>query len=193
MAPAALDVQGLIAGIDARLAELEPFIEEHAQLTAARAVLTGDGTAPARPAGRAATRSGRPARRAVGRRAPRGANRAAILAHVAEHPGATVAQISDATGIPRPTLYTTVSGLKKKGELIATGRGVKVPQAGTPARPRGARRARSRGRATRRAPARSRAARGPAATLRAPEISDAAARAGTTDVGVEPSSRARGE
>lgn len=189
MAPAALDVRGIIAGIDARLAELAPLIEEHAQLTAARAVLLGDGAASARAA-RTAPRSARATRPAAGRRAPRGANRAAILAYVAAHPGATVAQIADATGIAKPTLHTTVSGLKKRGDLIAAGRGVKTPGADAPTRAKtGARSARPRRLAARRA-TRRRAARRPAAARSASEASDAATPADTSNAGGVPSSDA---
>lgn len=181
MAPSPPDVASIVADIDARLAELAPLIEEHAKLTAARVELTRDGIAPARPARRTAAGSARAARR----RAPRGANRGAILAYVAENPGATIAQIAEATGIAKPTLYTTVSGLKKRGELIASGRGVKAPQADAPTRSR-ARRARSRRRASRRAAAGARAARRPAAPP-APDASDAAAPTGTTDAHGTPS------
>lgn len=122
-------VASIIDGIDARLAELAPLIDEYNQLQAARAVLTDAdlGAAPAsggRARGARASRSARPA--AAGRRAPRGANRAAILAFVGANPGATVAQISDATGIAKPTLHSTVYGLKRRGELQASGDGVEL-------------------------------------------------------------------
>lgn len=188
MAPSPPDVVSIVADIDARLAELEPLIEEHAKLTAARAELTGDGPALARPAGRPAARSARARRPAAGRWAPRGANRAAILAYVAEHSGATVAQIADATGIAKPTLHSTVSQLKRRGDLIAAGRGVKTPQVDAPARARArARRARSKRRAARRAAARRRAARRPAATPIAQDRTDSAAPAGSTDGTAVPS------
>lgn len=185
MAPRQPDVASIVADIDARLAELAPLIEEHAKLAAARAELTGNGAAPARPARRTADRTARATRPAAGRRAPRGANRAAILAYVAENPSATVAQISDATGIAKPTLHATVYGLKRTGDLVSSGRGVKTPQVDAPARARA--RARSRGRAARRAAAKRRAASRSPTTPAAPDASDARAPAGATDRDAAPS------
>jgi hypothetical protein len=167
---------GIIEGIDARLAELQPLVEEYNQLQAARTALNAvDPTAASASRGRVrATQtagSARPAATPSGR-APRGANRAAILAFVGANPGATVAEISDATGIAKPTLHSTVYGLKRRGDLEASGDGVKLPAAAgatTSAPARAARRAtrpRAGRRARRRATRRSAARRAPRATAR---------------------------
>jgi IclR-like helix-turn-helix domain-containing protein len=185
MAPAP-DVNSIIADIDALLAELAPRIAEHARLTAARAELTGNGTASARPTRGRPARAARAARRTARGRAPRGANRAAILEYVDKNPGATVAQISDATGIARPTLHTTVYALKRRGELVAHGRGVQKSTAGRSTRPR----PNARRRAARRAGSRRGAARRSASGRAAAKGSTSAprvARTGTTDAdGTEP-------
>jgi sugar-specific transcriptional regulator TrmB len=130
MAPRADSITKIVEQLDAQLAELKPLIDEYERLEAARAVLlNGEPPQPRRSAPAGSPR--RPAgtrRRARARRAPRGANREAILAYVADHPGASAAEISDATGIPRPTTHTTVSQLKRKGDLAPEGSGVTLPR-----------------------------------------------------------------
>ena len=59
-------------------------------------------------------------------RAPRGANQAAILAIVEERPGVSVAEIAAVTKIPKPTVATTVSKLKREGVLADEAGGVKL-------------------------------------------------------------------
>lgn len=63
-----------------------------------------------------------------GERAAKGSNKRAILALVAEKPGITAAEISTMTGMKRTVVASTVSRLKRYGELIEheTG-GVCVP------------------------------------------------------------------
>lgn len=103
--------------IEKRLEELRPLIEEKERLEAVLAVLTNGAEAtPAR------TRSSAVVRRAPyaagkGRRAPRGANREAILNVVRERPGISAAEVADVTGIAKPTVHTTISQLKRKGIL----------------------------------------------------------------------------
>lgn len=192
MTPTTTGIAGIIEGIDARLAELQPLVEEYNQLQTARAALneaSASATSSSRRRGRATqtTGSARPAA-ARGGRAPRGANRAAILAFVGANPGATVAQISDATGIAKPTLHSTVYGLKRRGDLAASGDGVKLA-ASTDATPAPARAPRAtrrrgggrprRGTASRRGTARR---RGPA-RRRAAQSSRARAPASATDDG----------
>ncbi|HEY4279240.1 MAG TPA: winged helix-turn-helix transcriptional regulator [Conexibacter sp.] len=94
------------------------------------ATTTETATAPA-PAPR--RRRGRPAgsRRAAsadgeGGRAPRGANRDAILQLVEERPGVSVAEIASVTKIAKPTVATTVSKLKREGVLADEAGGVKL-------------------------------------------------------------------
>jgi hypothetical protein len=131
----------IIREIDARLAELRPLFREYEQLEEARRVLTQDEerSAPATPRRSASPRANRrPA--AAGRRAPRGANRTAILAYVERTPGARVAEIAEATGIPKPTVHSTVYGLKRNGVLIPEGDGVRVAGTTNTSRPTSSRR-----------------------------------------------------
>ncbi|MBB4661218.1 winged helix-turn-helix domain-containing protein [Conexibacter arvalis] len=130
--------------IEARLAELRPLIAEIEQLEAAKAALLAgaDASAVARrpkPARRAAGAGGarsasaagggrakRQPARDDGERAPRGANRDAILAIVEERPGVSVAEIASVTKIAKPTVATTVSKLKREGVLADEAGGVKL-------------------------------------------------------------------
>lgn len=61
-----------------------------------------------------------------GARAPRGANQEAIIAIVEERPGVSVAEIASVTKIPKPTVATTVSKLKREGVLADEAGGVKL-------------------------------------------------------------------
>jgi MarR family protein len=118
--------------IERRLAELRPLIEEKEQLESVLAALkngSGGGASP-RSAGRSTAIAGR-ARYAAGkgRRAPRGANREAILGVVRERPGITASEVADVTQIAKPTVHTTISQLKRKGILQPEGaNGVKLAQ-----------------------------------------------------------------
>ncbi|HET6449036.1 MAG TPA: helix-turn-helix domain-containing protein [Conexibacter sp.] len=114
--------------IEKRLQELRPLIEEKEQLEAVLAALTNGSTvaAPAAPRARATTT--RPAARAPyaggkSRRAPRGANREAILSVVRERPGVSAAEVAEITKIAKPTVHTTISQLKRKGILEPEGSG----------------------------------------------------------------------
>lgn len=121
---AGLSLEQLITQIDTRLDVLRPLVREFEQLESARAVLVADhgvGT-------RRARRSVRPgaASAARGRRAPRGANREAILRLAGERPGITVAEIATATGIGKPTVHSTVYTLTRGGALERAGDGIKL-------------------------------------------------------------------
>lgn len=59
-------------------------------------------------------------------RASRGATQAAILAIVEERPGVSVAEIVAVTKLPKPTVATTVSKLKREGVLADEAGGVKL-------------------------------------------------------------------
>ncbi|MCW2952102.1 MAG: hypothetical protein JWQ48_1272 [Conexibacter sp.] len=59
-------------------------------------------------------------------RAPRGANREAILTLVEERPGVSVSEIASVTKIPKATVATTVSKLKRDGVLADEAGGVKL-------------------------------------------------------------------
>lgn len=136
--------------IEARLAELRPLVAEIEQLEAAKAALLARSELPVPPAAaRQAPAQRRPARNggtaaparrrraraagaaaatppADGDRAPRGANRDAILKLVEERPGVSVAEIASVTRIAKPTVATTVSKLKREGVLADEAGGVKL-------------------------------------------------------------------
>jgi DNA-binding transcriptional ArsR family regulator len=117
--------------IERRLAELRPLIEEKEQLESVLAALkngTGGVAAATRSAGRATGASARAQYAAgKGRRAPRGANREAILSVVRERPGISASEVADITRIAKPTVHTTISQLKRKGILEPQGaNGVKL-------------------------------------------------------------------
>jgi hypothetical protein len=116
------------AEIRDRLNESRAAVEEYERLQAAEAALRG--VAPESgdtgSNGARATRKDKPrARRAVkaatgssaGARAPRGANRAAVLRVLEERPGVSVAELSSAAGVARPVLYNLLSALERKGEI----------------------------------------------------------------------------
>jgi len=113
--------------IEKRLQELRPLIEEKERLEAVLAALTnGSASTPAAPPARATpTRAvGRaPYAAGKGRRAPRGANREAILSVVRERPGVSAAEVAEITRIAKPTVHTTISQLKRKGILEPEGSG----------------------------------------------------------------------
>ncbi|ADB54169.1 winged helix-turn-helix transcriptional regulator [Conexibacter woesei] len=137
--------------IEARLAELRPLVEEIEQLEAAKAALLARSELPRPPAAARPAPQRRPARNgggsaaparrrraratagtaaatppADGDRAPRGANRDAILKLVEERPGVSVAEIASVTKIAKPTVATTVSKLKREGVLADEAGGVKL-------------------------------------------------------------------
>jgi DNA-binding transcriptional ArsR family regulator len=127
--------------IERRLQELRPLLAEKEQLEAVLAALT-NGHAPSADAssGRGRARAAAaPAAAAAGRapyaggrrrRAPRGANREAILKVVQERPGVSAAEVAEVTKIAKPTVHTTISQLKRKGILEPEGaNGVKLAKA----------------------------------------------------------------
>lgn len=122
--------------IEKRLAELRPLLAEKEQLESVLAALTNEqngGAAPRTRAPRAATSpaAGASARAPYAggksKRAPRGANREAILQVVRERPGVSASEVADVTKIAKPTVHTTISQLKRKGILEPEGaNGVKL-------------------------------------------------------------------
>jgi hypothetical protein len=140
--------------IEARLTELRPIVAEAERLEAAKDALLAEAAAidssPRRrpraalpsngfraelrngaastPIARATNGNGRHSNggEADDDRAPRGANQTAILAVVDERPGVSVAEISSVTKIPKPTVATTVSKLKREGVLADEAGGVKL-------------------------------------------------------------------
>lgn len=117
--------------ISTRLSELRPLVDEHRRLDAALQAL-GERTSEAAVASRAsppARGSGRVRAKASARprkRAPRGANREAVLRAVTDRPGATSAQLAAVSGVERNTLNGLLARLVKDGELqkrsLPTGR-----------------------------------------------------------------------
>lgn len=115
---------------EARLRELEPLLAEAAQLRTLLAALD-DAPAPAprltaapRPASRRRPSAGRPRGRA-----PQGANKRTILDVVASRPGVAAPEIAALTGMKRTVVASTISRLKRTGELEADGAGVRLPAA----------------------------------------------------------------
>jgi DNA-binding transcriptional ArsR family regulator len=114
--------------IEKRLQELRPLLEEKEQLEAVLAALKNGhaptGSAPARKSSTTSQSAGRaPYAAGKGRRAPRGANREAILSVVRERPGVSAAEVAAVTRIAKPTVHTTISQLKRKGILEPEGAG----------------------------------------------------------------------
>jgi hypothetical protein len=69
---------------------------------------------------RSATKSGRRARssaKPARARAPRGANREAVLAVIRERPGVTASELAAASGVSGGTLYSLLGRLSARGEL----------------------------------------------------------------------------
>jgi len=122
--------------IEKRLKELRPLIEEKEQLEAVLAALNGEqvpnggATAGARSRARSSAPARAPYAGGKSRRAPRGANREAILKVVGEHPGISAAEVAEITNIAKPTVHTTISQLKRKGILEPEGaNGVRLAEA----------------------------------------------------------------
>ncbi|HEX3391306.1 MAG TPA: helix-turn-helix domain-containing protein [Solirubrobacteraceae bacterium] len=132
------------SAVEARLEELRPVLTELEQLQGVLALL--DDPSSRQPAVHAsgrlrelernagATASVTPLPRSrhgskPGRdgRAPQGANKQRILAVIAEHPGIAAPRIAALTGLKRPLVASTISRLKRRGELRACGDGVMLP------------------------------------------------------------------
>jgi hypothetical protein len=112
----------ILAEIRARLRECEAAVREFERLEAALVVLGGDQAVPARASSpsdpRSASRGrGGSGRRSSGRRAPRGANRAAVLKVLADRPGVSATELSSASGVAKPVLYNLLKTLKQRGEI----------------------------------------------------------------------------
>jgi hypothetical protein len=105
-----------------RVRELEPAAREFDRLEAALTALGGLGEAPVRPAlavppPRAAEHRAKAPARARSKRAPRGANRTATLAAIAERPGASASELSSVSGVGKPVLYALLKTLEEQGEV----------------------------------------------------------------------------
>jgi hypothetical protein len=104
------EMQERLEEIEGELASVEALIAEKGRLEQA---LATPPFADAGPAPAAAPKRRRPART----RAPRGANQAAVRAALETMPGATVAEISAASGVPRAQAYALLRAGVEKGEL----------------------------------------------------------------------------
>ncbi|HEY2536288.1 MAG TPA: hypothetical protein VGI24_04815 [Solirubrobacteraceae bacterium] len=97
-----------------RLRQIEPLIEEaHRLRDVLEAIERGplaEGTQPRYEGLKLAGSAG-------ARRAAKGANKRVILDLVGQRPGITVAEISASTGVKRTVAASTVSRLKRTGEL----------------------------------------------------------------------------
>jgi IclR helix-turn-helix domain len=93
-----------------RLAASRAAVEEYERLQAALAAL-GEQTAP-RP------RRTRRSAAAIRQRAPRGANREAVLRAVGERPGASAGELAAASGVAKPVLYNLLRTLSQRGDLV---------------------------------------------------------------------------
>jgi sugar-specific transcriptional regulator TrmB len=91
------------AEIRERLAAGRAAAEEYERLEAALAAL-GSAPEPAR-------------RRPAKPRAPRGANREAVLRALEERPGASASELAAASGVDRTALYPLLSRLAERGEV----------------------------------------------------------------------------
>jgi hypothetical protein len=117
--------------ISMRLAELRPLVDEHRRLDAALQAL-GEMDSPAAVAASASSpaqtrprahKASPPTRR---KRAPRGANREAVLRAAQQRPGATSAELAAVSEVEPNTLKALLARLVKAGELqkraLPTGR-----------------------------------------------------------------------
>jgi hypothetical protein len=117
-----------------RLQALAPALEEARQLqdliatldaAAERGGARGRATADREPFA-----SARAARRG---RAPQGSNKRLILGIVAEQPGIAAPEIARRTGMKRTVVASTISRLKRTGELAPCGEGVQLARDRAPA------------------------------------------------------------
>ena len=103
------EMQDRLNEIESELASVEALIAEKARLEHALATPPFAKEEPVA----AAPKRRKPARA----RAPRGANRAAVRAALETMPGATVAEVSSASGVGRAQVYALLRAGVEKGEL----------------------------------------------------------------------------
>jgi hypothetical protein len=108
-------MQERLKEIDKELGGFDALVREREQIETALAqppFATGRAVAPAQRRA--------PARRSARPRAPRGANREAVLNAVGERPGVTAATIADVTKISKAVTYNTLAKLVEQGKLEKT-------------------------------------------------------------------------
>ncbi|HEY4279804.1 MAG TPA: hypothetical protein VGM91_16375 [Conexibacter sp.] len=112
-----------------RLRELEPLLVEAEQLRNLLAALdeSPEQQRPVAAPPRRRVASVSSVSRRNGRRAPQGANKQLILGIVAGSPGVAAPEIAAMTGLKRTVVASTISRLKRMGELEAQGTGVRIP------------------------------------------------------------------
>jgi DNA invertase Pin-like site-specific DNA recombinase len=114
------DLEQRLKEIDQQLAGVQPLMREQEQIRAAlaRPPFSDNGGPAGPPKARPATKgtSSRKSRR----RAPRGANREAILGVVSSRPGVTATEIAEVTKISRAVTYNTLAKLVTRGEVAKT-------------------------------------------------------------------------
>jgi sugar-specific transcriptional regulator TrmB len=106
------DLEQRLKEVDRQLAEAEPLMRERERIRSA--LSSPPFVAQARPATKGTSV------RKQRTRAPRGANREAILSVVGERPGASAAEIADVTKISRAVTYNTLAKLVEQGKLDKT-------------------------------------------------------------------------
>ena len=107
------DLEERLSTIERELAAYEPLLVERRQIE--EALERPPFAAQRRPV---ATRGTSPRKQT--KRAPRGANREAIVSVVSERPGVSAAEISDVTKISRAVTYNTLAKLVSQGKLEKT-------------------------------------------------------------------------
>jgi hypothetical protein len=112
------DLEQRLKEVERELANVEPLLRERDRLRSALATPPFATTATASAPARVATKSASP--RKAKPRAPRGANREAIVRVVGERPGVSAAEISDVTKISRAVTYNTLAKLIEQGKIAKT-------------------------------------------------------------------------
>jgi len=107
------DLEGRLQEVERQLDAYQPLLKEREQLQEALSRPPFAGEKP-RPATKGT--SARKSRT----RAPRGANREAILSLVGERPGVTATEIADVTKISRAVTYNTLAKLVERNQLEKT-------------------------------------------------------------------------
>ena len=110
------DLEGRLKEVERQLDAYQPLLREREQLQEALAEAAVLGRS-ARGAARG--QGARPARKSR-TRAPRGANREAILRVVGDRPGVSATEIADVTKISRAVTYNTLAKLVEQGQLAKT-------------------------------------------------------------------------
>jgi cell division septum initiation protein DivIVA len=110
------DLEQRLKEVERELANVDPLLRERDRLRAALATPPFATTATTAASPRVATKSVRTSKP----RAPRGANREAIVRVVGERPGVSAAEIADVTKISRAVTYNTLAKLIEQGKIAKT-------------------------------------------------------------------------